>query len=208
MIFRDSYGLIVQPDYNWESYWAFTDAGDSASRTGIMALCGSEQDIFLLPKFCIPKFIRHPYDEKWSDPNLMSRDQLICLMAGFGDQSNADIPYFKYEFWMMNKDILTPSHWGHLNRCAGIPISWLFRQISDINLLADIFWSTKIRPWSEQNQIICMCLVRGKWWVELYKKWHPDYRKALTDYWAIDWRRQGEIAELLIAKLDAATGPV
>lgn len=197
MIYRDSHGLIVQPDYNYEDYWNHTDAGDTASRTGIMALCGSDTDRLLLLIMASLPLSRHPYDEKWSNPKLMSRDQLICLAAGF-----SIIPLqMKQVGWFINSDILTPSHKAHLKRCNKEEMSWLFQKISDLWLFCDMIWSTKVNPDLEQNQLICMLIVRGKPWAKLYTKLYPDFRAHLVQYWD-SWRKQPEIAHRMIDKIE------
>lgn len=87
MIKRDQYGIIVQHDPANPSY---ADGGDSAMRTGLMALCGSGQDSGNLARFNIINqsgsptdlLVRHPYQFPWNNPNNFTRDQLICYMAG------------------------------------------------------------------------------------------------------------------------------
>lgn len=87
MIKRDQYGIIVQHDPANPSY---ADGGDSAMRTGLMALCGSGQDSGNLARFNVINqsgsptdlLVRHPYQFPWNNPNNFTRDQLICYAAG------------------------------------------------------------------------------------------------------------------------------
>lgn len=92
MIKRDEHGIIVQHNLNYPDQM---DGGDSASRTGIMAMCGSKDDAILLSKFAYGfggQLVRHPFQtsngrtgedfRNWADPKETSRDQLICWAAG------------------------------------------------------------------------------------------------------------------------------
>lgn len=218
MIKRDQYGIICQHAERGTDDPSYMDGGDSASRTGIMALCGSEIDqsvleLFFKGDFCLP--VRHPYQKQFQDFSLISRDQLMCLAAGCFDDYKVSFARTKLQRFLtvwtppfLNKDIIMPQHLYHLHCCAYVDrfkdiktilLGWL----SAIFLLADILWNTKINPVSEQNQLICMLIVRGPWWVRLYLKYHPDPQGVLMAYWD-SWRDQPEIGEALWAKLQSS----
>lgn len=79
MIKRDRYGIVVQ--HGADDY---ADGGDSASRTGILALCGSMQDLNNIGLFFTgkDKLVRHPAQSPWTNPKNFTRDQLIPLAVG------------------------------------------------------------------------------------------------------------------------------
>jgi hypothetical protein len=215
MIKRDSHGIIVQHAERGTDDPSYMDGGDSASRTGIMALCGSYADIVRLEDFFIyfdKRYmpVRHPHQNAYNHPKSMSRDQIICLAAGFYRNFGVrSILYTSFKGWyetqrgwFINKDILLPSHWFHIYCCCNSDrnadlVTILFRYISAVFLFFDVLWSTKIKPWDEQNQILCILIVRGKKWLKFYCKLHPDWQKATMRYWD-SWRDQKEIGLALI----------
>jgi hypothetical protein len=227
MIKRNEQGIVGQHDiYNPN---APIDLGDSAARTGILAMCGSIQDIELLPLFEIePGFCarapkgNEPYDNIWS----FSRDQLLQYVAGLprhqeGSKIAARLLWTHMErfFFCQNKlntgskpkpwyvpaDILTPSHVGHLIRVVKCYPLYPFLLVSYLWLLFDIYWSTKVKPTVESNQIVAMCSVAGKWALRLYVKMHPDFKTPLYNYWG-GWRDQGEIANAIIDYIEDTVG--
>jgi hypothetical protein len=92
-----------------------------------------------------------------------------------------------------NRDILTPSHIGHLIKIAKIYWLYPFLLVSYSWLLFDILWSTKVKPDDESNQIIALCAVAGDWALKLYCWLHPNWTGPLYSYWS-GWRDQREIA--------------
>lgn len=197
MIHRDKMGYICQ--HNIFKMSEPIDGGDTASRTGIMALCGSKIDQELMTSFIHEDgLVRHPFQKKWNDPRETSRDQLVCYAAGLSEVSR----YFcgllqNYYKFFINKDILMPDVRSHLRRCAGMKPTML----GNLFLLLGILWSTKIRPNEEQNQIICMVIVAGPFYRDLYMRWHLTWRENVREYWC-GWRDQPEIAEALIKKME------
>lgn len=216
MVVRDSNLIIVQhriddPDY--------MDGGDSIHRTGIMALCGSEVDCDLLPIFQKDGMIfRHPFQKHWDNPNNATRDQLIPYMAGLWATHRPKTARLimnkhkargwraqnthEYEGakkpWYRGADIMLPDVRNHLRLCSGLKgsaIGYLFLNLS-------IIWSAKIKPFDEQNNIACMVIVAGEKYLNRYKKLHPNYKKAIREYWG-NWRDQVEIGEMLIKRIEA-----
>jgi hypothetical protein len=222
MIHRDSHGIICQHDIYDEA--RRHDGGDSVNRTAIMAICGSTEDADLLGLFSVGGImVRHPYQEPWNNPNNCSRDQLIPYVAALWawekkeaaqlvllatmnrkwrcQNTERDEPG-TIKKWYNGADWLAPDHRLHLKLAAGALIAdatFLERTWLD----ASIFWSTKVKPESEQNQIICQCLVAGPEYVKKYAAMHPNFEGSLRRYWGT-WRDQREIAELLINKVREA----
>lgn len=181
MVVRDKYGIIVQqPDM---------DGGDSASRTGIMALCGSQQDYDLLPLFVsVSGLVRHPYQAQWADAKLTSRDQLVCFSAVGGSAALYAKSYF------INKDFLAPDVRLYLHRCAGIVPSPFLELGGRAMLFISILYNAFVTPNSEQNQLACICIIMGPFWIGILNKLHPELEHNITNYWS-GWRDQAEIGE-------------
>lgn len=200
MIRRDEIGIIVQHN---SAYLTYRDAGDSASRTGLMAMAGSEVDKQLLWQFLTKdkELIRHPIDPKWSDPLLTSRDQLVNWAGGAATLPKKwdNIVIFaalkKYsESNFINKDVLLPETRLFLYKCAGLQAPFWIKMLGYSLFFIKLVYNTKINPGIEQNQMISMCSVYGKWWMRKLKAWHPDLERNLVEYWGGDeWRNQIEI---------------
>lgn len=225
MIRRDELGVVCQHDIYDPS--KPLDGGDSAARTGILAMCGSLTDRLKMPYFEYFGILkRHPSKHPYNDPRSFSRDQLLQFTAGY---LNTDAP-IRYPYtarrifwahakrgffcqneltidlqpkpWYARRDILTPSHIAHLLKVAQIPwLNW-FVVLARLWLILDILWSTKVRPWDESNQIICMCASeKSNWALKLYTKWHPNWRHTILGYWS-GWRNQEEISDTLIRYIE------
>lgn len=220
MLVRDTLGIVVQHSIYEPGY---ADSGDSSRSEGILALCDSKEDVGLLEKFEVRPGIlsRHPIDY---DPNSFTRDQLLPLMAGFWRVKRFDIArrvfwshaqrFFlcqntheldgkKKEWW--NRDILSPGNVAHLILCSRLWYLYFFIPIGWIWMFGELIWTTKVRPWSEQNQFISMMFVAGKYWLKIYTKLHPDWKKGIRIYWSEGkgfWRNQPEIGELLISSVE------
>lgn len=197
MIRRDGHSIICQHDIY--STTGAMDAGDSASRTGIMALCGSKLDIIQLREFIVMynELVRHPYDKKWSDPRLTSRDQLVMYSAGLYKNYPMLASRLQRKHKLkINKDIVTPDVQNHLRRCANMRPTVL----GNLWLIASIIWGCKIAPREEQNQLICMVVVAGGWFKKLYLRLHPNIDENMRKYWG-GWRDQPEIGAALLQKL-------
>lgn len=191
MIVRDKFGIIVQhPDM---------DEGDSASRTGIMALCGSHEDQELLWLFTHNlTFVRHPFAEKWNKASQLSRDQLVCIAAGTTTKKSLLLKETCLAYankWFCNKDFLDPGVRLFLYKCARAKAPWHIRLLGPIFLRLSILW-TCLHEKEELNQLLCICIVmQGKYLTRLYE-WHPSSYKNVMDYWG-GWRDQAEIGSKL-----------
>lgn len=197
MIIRDGSSIIVQHEIKNPSVY---DCGDSLSRTGIMALCGSRLDQKLLSKFAINNslLMRHPDDQKWNNPSLTSRDQVICAVASKNLKGSS--LYYAKNGWV-NKDYLDPGVRYYLYECAGVQTKPLWITIlGPMFLFMALIWNTKIKPNEEMNQFVCICIVMGPWWLKKLVNWHPNLLINLLAYWS-DWRDQEEIFDALKAKI-------
>lgn len=198
MIKRDQYGIIVQHNLDHPDQM---DGGDSASRTGIMAMCGSIQDGNRLVAFAFKDgLVRHPKQWGWADPEKTSRDQLICYAAGVHSCGWVLSPrvvvinYARGNF--INKDVLLPHVRFALYKAAGYLAPLWIRLLAKPMMIAHLIWSCRIRPNEEQNQTVCLCSIYGDWWIRKIYDWHPNLGANLYDYWAgKPWRDQKEIAE-------------
>ena len=219
MIHRDEHSIICQHDIY--SPASRLDGGDSASRTAIMAICGSQDDADLLGLFSVGGImVRHPYQDPWNNPNNCTRDQLIPYVAAlwaWEKHYEADMMMVAHrqrgwrcqnterdkpgtmKQWPNGPDWLAPDHRLHLKLAAGAPLEDA-TALERAWLEASILWSTKVKPQAEQNQIICQCLVAGPEYVRKYVEGHPNFEGELRRYWGT-WRDQREIAELLIKKV-------
>lgn len=217
-IARDSNGIICQVQED-----GTLDGGDSACRTGIMAMCGSEQDIDNLRKFVKPKswndeskylICRNPggfsnSEQDETDPANTSRDQAVAF---FGLKSTRTTYYAAAavdysEGWFINKDFLDPSIRLYL-RTTYYPIEtsplWM-RVFGYAFLFAALIFNTKIKPHEEMNQFVCVCNRFGPWWLKKLRDWHPDLYGNIREYWG-GWRQQEEIGEALISHIEKRIG--
>lgn len=203
MIKRDQYNIICQHDPNNLQYM---DGGDSASRTGIMALCGSQIDKELLTKFLDKDFkvVRHPTQPEWNDSSKTSRDQLVCWFAGMSIQSQVLAAQVRKNYnFFVNKDFLMPDVRNHLKLCSGQSGSILGYLMLNISIL----WAAYIKPEAEINQLLSMCLVAGPKYVHRLMDHHSEMMKNLKEYWSgYPFRDQNEIYEYLDAKINQVTG--
>lgn len=215
MIVRDEHGIIVQHNLDHPDQ---ADGGDSASRTGIMALCGSSIDASRLAAFMFwgggkMGLVRHPTQTKWMDPRLTSRDQLICWAAGFSAPASSI-----YRFaclrrcaraWFINKDFLTPDvrmFLQYMYKPSSISVA--SKVLGNFFLLAHVLLYGAFKKDAEQNQLVCMLLAlskHGTWYQKVlrwYIKLHGRLKENLLHYWGgKPWRDQEEIAQAMIKAL-------
>lgn len=218
-IHRDEQGCIMQHDvYDLTKP---LDGGDSASRVGIMALCGSEQDRKIISLYeQVGLCMRHPTQEPWDNTGNFTRDQLVCLAAGMAKSSyhNASVRIYKShkergwraqnvdkdypgtrKTWPDGPDWLAPDVRLHLRLCAGQDSRYYF--IGYLFLFVSLVYNTLIKPDAESNQFICQLVIAGPKWVKRYKRMHPNWRKPIVEYWS-GWRDNGEIAGEIIKLLE------
>jgi hypothetical protein len=189
MIVKDEHGIVCQhPDM---------DGGDSISRQGILALSEDAAWNSLCQFKSGGKLVRHPYQAKWNDPKLMSRDQLVCAVVA-QPFSKPTISYAKS--WFINKDFLDPAVKLYLYKSGfAKPPAWL-KLLGTVWMFLALIWNTKIKPKDEMNQFTCMCIVMGQWWCNKLISWHPHIEKTILNYWS-GWRDQHELGVILVKEL-------
>lgn len=170
-----------------------SDRQDSARLAGILAVFDWPQYIPLHIYFREgdKKYVRHPEEDKYD----FSRDQAICLMAGFYSES---MSHFVKKEYVDGKDFFSPSHNGHVRICQGLKPRWYQK----LWLWLDIIYSCFYQPMGEPNQILCMLMVHPdprflKFWLKYNKHW----RDAIREYWcekAGEWRGERELADHMI----------
>lgn len=217
MIVRDEHQIIVQHNPNDPNY---KDGGDSSRATGIMALCGSEKDKKIILKHYIGKglCVRHPYQPRWSDFRNFSRDQLILLVAGLLAAGYYFIvrkifwSRFRSFFFCQNThtndglkkkfpdgaDILSPDVIWHMILCGRMWYLYWFFPVGILFQFLVLLFNCFVTPWREQNQTFALMSVSGL--LPLYLRLHPDFEKAMKDYWC-KWRSQEEVFEKIMAKI-------
>lgn len=221
MIVVDEFNFIGQHKRSDPKY---LDFGDSSNRTAIMYVC--DRSFFApLEKLVDDEGLcsrHHKYP--WATKKNFSRDQVVPFMLGmkaYGERTGATY-ITKKIFWSHAKrlflcqntyrndgtgpkfpDILAPDHILHLILCARVWPFYIWGLIGYPWLIASIYWSTRVKPEAEQNQIICQVLAAGKPFLKLYLKWHPDFKKNLRNYWG-GWRDQIEMADVMIDYIEEA----
>lgn len=220
MIVRDEFGIIMQHPLDKNS------GGDSARACGIMALCGSQQDLGVMWKFEKPLLSgylsRHPVHYQTDN---FTRDQLLCTIAGI--HSAGQIKLAKRVFWshakrlffcqnyreqfpdktglrrnkgFFGRDPLAFSHIGHLILCA--EIFWLYPFVFLLGLpwlICETIYHAKCTPRAEPNQLISMLKKYDMIWLWVYL--HPNWRTCVLNYWT-GWRDQKEIANQIIYSIE------
>lgn len=185
-----------------------TDFCDSAVMAGLLS-------VFKWPDFNMPVYFDQyknpirsgasdiPNDECF-DPMTFSRDQLSCLIAGYYCQSYSKT-FCKYIYdkvvennWLCpNNDLLSPSHRGHIKTCVGIQPSWLEEKW----LYFDILYAALVQPMQENNQLLCMLMIRDIKFLKLYTKLNKSWKECIREYWceaAGSWRAEPELASHII----------
>ncbi len=204
MIKRDQYNIIIQhnpknPDDN--------DGGDSAFTTGIMAGCGSLEDLHLMPLFIKEgRLVRHPYQTTntgmapHNDPRSVSRDQVLCFFFGRSPHAQVKAAALNYaKGWRVNGDVLEPRHKLYLYKCADEkPPLWL-SIVGQFNQALSLIWDCYIKPDHEMNQSICTNIVYGTPWIAFLRRNHPNINKNIEEYYN-GWRDKHQIGLKLLIK--------
>jgi hypothetical protein len=204
------YHVVGQHDPNDLSY---LDFGDASRSTGILSLFGSAIDMNLcrIHYYGNGKFYRQPEQTPWNNTDNFSRDQLVPLIGGLWRAGEKQILrealFFRLKrslFGLIgleqNFDILAPNHLFMLILAARFRLLYFLGPIGYFFHFLNMIWSCFIKPWDEQNQFICECMVFGT--AKIYKKLHPDYKKAIMNYWGgFPFRDQPELGKQIINNL-------
>lgn len=193
MLVRDQYGIIGQHDPNNKEY---LDMGDAARTMGILSCFGDTTARDIINKHWF-RSVRHPYDLKWNDLSLQSRDQQVCLMAGaYAHSIGCARRVCDFRGFTVNKDVLMPDVYMFMQKCLGkdkwyhyiLGVPWLF---------VSIFYTCVVDSKHELNQLACICRVMGKGWLKLLVNMHPGYVENFQQYWA-GWRDQKEVGSYVV----------
>jgi hypothetical protein len=223
MIARDSAGFVGQIEVGHDLKPLVPqsiDHGDCAARTGILAMCGSEIDIELIPKFIKGGLLtRHPTSTvntgtaPHNDPKSLSRDQLVGWAAGVDftkiksleDAYNVQDCLYHYakEGWV-NADFLPYDVRLFLYLKSKLSIPWKIEKIGMLWLPVSIWWQCKHNSDHELNQLICVLSKFDKKYMRMMVSHHPDWKKNLRDYYC-GWRNLPEMYELLVKFVEGYT---
>ena len=218
MLKFDKYNLVGQHRKSDPNY---LDFGDCSNRQGLAAyfnvFAHAKDNITMLTRED-GKCRRH-VEYPWNVWNNFSRDQLLPYVLGLSALVDGH-KYNKAIFWSHARrgffcqntyrndgtgpklpDFLAPDHIMHLIFSAKIYWLYWFAVIGFPFLFIQILWSTKVKPWSEQNQIISQLCMAGDFWLKLYVRLHPDYSLALMKYWN-GWRDQPEFSRAMIYDIE------
>lgn len=145
-----------------------------------------------------------------TSPRCFSRDQFVMLEAGlFAQETNL---YYDGYFapndmdevtckWKM-PDFLSPSVRNHFKLCSGRAGSWLGYKFLEL----DIYFASKVDH--EHNQLQAMCIVAGPKYVKKYVDRNPNWRQAVTEYWADEApgaynRGEPGLSQIIITKIES-----
>jgi len=146
-------------------------------------------------------------DDKCFDPMTFSRDQLTCLIAGYYADNKPEKAKMIFDKviennWLCpNNDLLSPSNRGHVNFCVGEKVSWM----QDKWLYMDILFSSWVQPMMENNQLLCMLMIRDVKWLKLYTKLNKHWRDNIKEYWCEAsgaWRNEPQLAAHMILVIE------
>ena len=169
-----------------------SDLEDSSMAAGLCVLFDYPLTIDLNNYLDEHLMYRRCKDSKYS----FSRDQAVCLVAGYWKQARYDIVDANK---INGKDILSPAVKGHIQRCKGLKSAWF----QDSWLWLELWFSAKCKPLDELNQLFAMMMVADKKYIKWYVKANPQWQDAVHLYWC-GWRNEPEFAKLMIDVICAA----
>ncbi len=192
-----------------------TDFMDSCRLAGLMVLVEDSRAPKMEAYMINGMGVRHPIEAPSNNPLNFTRDQMMILAAGLAKQGRQDLALQLYrgaqKRWCRAQniesdvpgsskkfpdgaDILSPSHMGHLRRCAGLSRSWF----GSLWLIIDILSDSHFSPYAEPNQLMAMCMIAGPFYVKLLRKMNKSLNDAIMGYWN-NWRCEPFLARALIS---------
>lgn len=201
-----------------------TDNMDSARLSGLLACLNHQQapDLrsYLYSRWGIVRCPTPLNAEDWcQNPWNVTRDQLVPVIAGLVAQGHI------LDAQCLCKAIEARG-WRAQNSEADKPGSikpwyngpdWFFgaekemcRNIlrsgdNDSWLRAKILWDTKINPWHEPSQLICMMSLAGPEYIDGWKYLHPDWKRCVREYWLTGSRQDQEVNDFVIEALESGS---
>jgi len=127
---------------------------------------------------------------------LFSRDQAVCLFTLFKSSGmELSVSLDRVD----GKDFMSPTIRGHERICKGLEPYWY----QTLNFKLDLWFSAKFKPLEELNQLFCMLLVHPdqsliKWYCGMNTQW----RDAINLYFRDSFRKEPELAKLMIEKIE------
>ena len=174
-----------------------TDGQDSARLAGLMQVFNHpKKDRFMINSYYdYIGYKRHP-----TEPNKtpFSRDQAVCLFAGFFQSGNRI--YVNPTYNPPNGDWISPSVRGHFKLCGGSVYTWF----QNLWLWLDVLWLCFIAPMAESNQLLCMMMCHSNpFYLEFWITHNDRWEDAIREYWCsktvgIYNRGEPEFAEWMI----------
>lgn len=190
-------------EYGYPKDRGAVDFQDSARLVGILQVFDHPNKLNekILDYYSIEKdYLRHPKEENIYK---FSRDQWVCLAAGYKAAGYSDQIYGIYE--PENGDFMSQSHRSHIKICQGYSPTLL----GNLWLWLDVLYSCFIDPLAEPNQLICMLIVHpNKAYLKFWCKWNKHWEASIKNYWCENegaWRGEHELAEIMIREIKNLT---
>lgn len=230
MIKRDDLGIICQHDIYDSNYMDGGDSSRATGMMALANSIGDQALLEQFEFLQTGLLRRHPHQEQYCDTNNFTRDQLVQFMGGlnkackqntigkssialarrifwshakrgFFCQNTHDLKGNK-KVWWKSRDPLPPSNIGQMIIVSELKWLYWLLPFCSMWLLIDILFTSYINKINdENNQIIALCDVYGKWALKLYCWMDSHWDLKLKIYWGLkqeDFRYQPEIAEYLI----------
>jgi hypothetical protein len=186
--------VILQKNYpKFNGVDDLEDSPVAACLGFITGLIDVDPELYITPSGKYQRWIFAKYD--------ISRDQVVMLMALLKLKGRSDLVSLDRA---TGKDLYAPSIRGHERICKGLAPRWY--QTAWFKL--DLWWSATFQPVEELNQLFAMLLVHPdksllKWYCKKNPLWMWAIRKYFAPIEGNSWRREPELAELMIKKITA-----
>lgn len=135
-------------------------------------------------------YTRHPAEQIYD----FSRDQTIPLISGYWRIKDYAFVNQKY---VTGRDIFTPDVKGHIKRCQNREANWF----ENLWLKTAILAHAKFTPLNEPNNIICMSMIAGDKYVQMWKNHNSQWKQSIRNYWG-GWRGEDAFGEHMISVLE------
>lgn len=204
-----------------------TDYADSARLAGLLILTKHPQApqsdlsfLYYRNHLCLRYPFVDPSNASSNNPLNVTRDQIICLAAGWStllpnpfavfvtkdllaqtlkrsiwpkraQNTEADV-VGSTKPWYNGADIYSPADINHFRLCAGLKGTL----IGKLWLKLEIAVHNKFTPTREPNQLLCKAIVAGPAFVKQMLQ-NPNLIKSIYTYWGID-RSEYELANHVI----------